>query len=112
MEEEEEEQEAQAEEEEGRASRRKVDAVRQSWRSGEGEGRGRVSGLLHCLFTLIDDGPHTAGAIGDGLALSKAGATRHATAPMGNRGKETRRDGKMGGLNFYLLIPRVGSPAV
>lgn len=110
---EEEEEEAQAEEEEeSRVSRRKVDAVRQSWRSGEGEGRGRVSGLLHCLFTLIDDGPHTAGAAGDGVALSQAGAARHAAARTGNRGKETRRNGKMGGLNFYLPIPRVGSPAV
>ena len=51
-------------------SRRSFGAVRQRCRSGEGESRGRVSELLHCLLTLIDDEPHhckrlvtTAGAL-------------------------------------------------
>lgn len=93
-------------------SRRKVYAVRQSRRSGEGEGRGWVSALLHCLFTLIDGGPHTAGAAGDGLALAQTGVGRHAAASTENRRTDTRRGGKNGCLNFYLPMPREGSPAV
>lgn len=91
-------------------SRRKVDAVRQSWRSGEGEGRGRVSGLLHCLFTLIDDGPHTAGAAADGLNPSQTGAARHAAARTGNRGKETRWGRENGWLQLLPSDSSCGKP--
>lgn len=92
-------------------SRRKVDAVRQSWRSGEGEGRGRVSALLHCLFTLIDDG-YTL------QALRPTSWPYHRGRPVfrlllarETQGK-TRRGWENGWPQLYLQIPRVGSAFV
>ena len=90
-----------------KVSRRSFGAVRQRCRSGEGEGRGGVSELLHCLFTLIDDwSTPLHEATDDGRCpVPGRGGCRGGERREGRGKRDSARTGKMGGFNFYLAIP-------